>query len=168
MPGKPVDDDIRAGVLALLEEVRAGALPATVIERRRRYFLQCLPHVLNSWMSLAAIESAEAALRATDGAGQIPADVVEALRYRHTVLKDPSFSKDGHFSQHQMLGKGDVVQTAADVMGQEEGYILLLQLSPDEALGWSFGDSGVLQYWIHPADLAARRFENSILTIESH
>jgi hypothetical protein len=22
--------------------------------------------------------------------------------------------------------------------------------SPDDALGWSFGDSGVLQYWIHP------------------
>ena len=40
--------------------------------------------------------------------------------------------------------------------------------SPDDALGWSFGDSGVLQYWIYPADLAARRFENAILTIESH
>jgi uncharacterized protein YwqG len=166
--GKPVDDKMRSGVLALLDEVRAGVLPDTVMERRRRYFLQCLPHVLNNWISVAAVESAEPALMAPDGVEQIPTAIIEALRYRHTVLKDPAFSKDGHYAQHQMLGKGDLVQTAADEMGQEQGYILLLQLSPDDPLGWSFGDSGVLQYWIHPADLAARRFENSILTIEGH
>lgn len=168
LPGKPVDDEMRSGVLALLEEVRSGALPETAVERRRRSFVNCLPHVLNEWMSVAAIESAEAALMAPDGAGQVPAGIVQVLRYRHAVLKDPAFSKDGEFTQHQMLGVGRSVQTAADEMGGEEGYILLLQLSPDDPLGWSFGDHGVLQYWIHPADLAARRFENSILTIESH
>src|SRR5262249_48650590 len=141
-------------------------LPASVVERRRRYLLERLPHVLNEWLSVAAVESAEDALMAPAGAEQIPAAIIEALRYRHTVLKDPTFSRDGHFAQHQMLGKGDLVQAAADEMGQD--HILLLQLSPDDPLGWRFGDSGVLQYWIHPADLAARRFENSILTIESH
>jgi uncharacterized protein YwqG len=45
---------------------------------------------------------------------------------------------------------------------------LLLQLSPDDPRGWHFGDHGVLQYWIHPAGLAERCFENSILTIEGH
>jgi hypothetical protein len=162
--GTPVDDDVRSGVLALLDEVRAGVLPMSVMERRR--FLQRLPHVLNEWISVAAIESSETALMAPDGAAQIPTAIIEALRYRHAVLKDPTFSKDGHFAQHQMLGRGRQVQTAADEMGQE--YILLLQLSPDDPLGWGFGDYGVLQYWIHPADLAGRRFENTVLTIECH
>jgi uncharacterized protein YwqG len=59
-----------------------------------------------------------------------------------------------------------VIQTAADEMARE--HVLLLQLSPDEALGWDLGDNGALQYWIRPADLAARRFEQSVLTFESH
>jgi uncharacterized protein YwqG len=66
-----------------------------------------------------------------------------------------------------MLGRGDCVQTAADVMA-EEGCILLLQLSPDPALGLTLGDNGMMQYWIHAADLAARRFEHAVLTVESH
>jgi uncharacterized protein YwqG len=65
-----------------------------------------------------------------------------------------------------MLGRGRVIQTAADEMARE--HVLLLQLSPDEALGWDLGDNGALQYWIRPADLAARRFEQSVLTFESH
>jgi uncharacterized protein YwqG len=134
-----------------------------VMDRRR--FLQRLPRVLNAWIAEAAVESAETALRTPDDAAKIPPDIVEALRYRHSRLKE-AFSEKGHFTQHQMLGRGDVVQTAAEEMGHD--YILLMQFSPDDALGWSFGDSGVLQYWIHPADLAARRFENAILTIESH
>src|SRR6185369_14926080 len=68
--GTPVDDDVRSGVLALLDEVRAGVLPMSVMERRR--FLQRLPHVLNEWISVAAIESSETALMAPDGAAQIP------------------------------------------------------------------------------------------------
>jgi uncharacterized protein YwqG len=59
-----------------------------------------------------------------------------------------------------------VIQVAADEMARE--HVLLLQLSPDEALGWSMGDQGALQYWIRPADLAAHRFENTVLTFESH
>lgn len=162
--GRALDDQVRAAVLAMLDEVRSG-LPESLTDRN--HILQRLPHVLNKWISVAAIESVEAALREPGGAAQIPAEIIEALRYRHTPLKEP-FSEKGDYSQHQMLGRGELVQTAAGEMGEEEGYILLLQLVPDDALGWSFGDAGVLQYWIHPADLAARRFENSILTIESH
>jgi uncharacterized protein YwqG len=65
-----------------------------------------------------------------------------------------------------MLGRGEIIQTAAEEMAAE--YIMLLQLRPDEALGWRMGDYGAAQYWIHPADLAARRFENTFLTFESH
>jgi uncharacterized protein YwqG len=82
------------------------------------------------------------------------------------VLKDPGFSSRGEYAQHQMLGRGRLIQTAADEMADE--HILLLQLSPDEALGWHMGDYGALQYWIRPADLAAQRFDNTVLTFESH
>jgi hypothetical protein len=162
--GKPLDEAERAAILALLEELRAGALPKGIIERR--YEHKRLPLVLNEWISTAAIEGAESALADPDGRRQLPDTVVEALRYRHNVLREPRFSEDGEYAQHQMLGRGDVIQVAADDMAAE--HILLLQLRPDDGLGWLMGDYGAMQYWIHPADLAARRFENTVLTFESH
>jgi uncharacterized protein YwqG len=50
----------------------------------------------------------------------------------------------------------------------KDRYVLLLQLGPDAALNWTVGDMGPLQYWITPEDLAAKRFENTVLTIESY
>ena len=99
-------------------------------------------------------------------AHQIPPHIVEAVRYRHSVLRDPGFSDRREYAQHQMFGRGRVIQVAADDMAHE--HILLLQLSPDDAIGWNLGDAGALQYWIRPADLAAQRFENTVLTFESH
>jgi hypothetical protein len=65
-----------------------------------------------------------------------------------------------------MFGRGRVIQVAADDMARER--LLLLQLSPDDAMGWNMGDHGALQYWMCPADLAAQRLENTVLTFESH
>jgi uncharacterized protein YwqG len=161
---KPLSEDAKALIINLLEEVRAGALPPAFIERR--HLQHRLPQVLNHWISVAAVESVESALQDKDQAHQIPPRIVETVRYRHSVLKDPGFSSDGDHAQHQMLGRGRLIQTAADEMAQE--HILLLQLSPDQALGWDMGDYGALQYWIRPADLAALRFENTILTFECH
>lgn len=162
--GKPLAAEARAAILDLLEQVRAGELPKPFVERT--YIQKRLPMVLNEWLSVAAVESIESALGDPNGADQIPPQIVEAVRYRHSVLKGGAFSEHGHFAQHQMLGRGRVIQTAGDEMAQQ--YILLLQLSPDEALGWRMGDAGALQYWIHPADLAACRFENTVLTFECH
>jgi uncharacterized protein DUF1963 len=117
-------------------------------------------------LALAAVESVESALQEPDQAHQIPPHIVEAIRYRHTVLRDPGFSDRGDYAQHQMFGRGRVIQVAVDDMARE--HLLLLQLSPDDALGWHMGDHGALQYWIRPADLAAQRFENTVLTFESH
>lgn len=163
-PGKPLGEGERTAVLALLESLRAGDLPDSVVERRYRH--KRLPHVLNEWIALAAVEGAEAALADPAARAQLPDAVVEAVRYRHAVLRDPPFTREGRYHQHQMLGRGDVIQVAADTMAA--GHILLLQLRPDQALDWRMGDNGALQYWIHPADLAARRFENTVLTFESH
>ena len=64
-----------------------------------------------------------------------------------------------------MLGKGEVVQVAADEM--KDRYLLLLQLGPDMALNWTLR-GGPLQYWITPEDFEAKRFQNAILTIEAY
>lgn len=161
---KPLSDELKTLILGLLENVRAGAMPQPFV--KRTYIQKRLPLVLNEWLSVAAVESVERALRDPEEINLIPPSIVEAVRYNHSVLKDPRFSEKGEYAQHQMLGRGDVIQVAADEMALE--HILLLQLSPDTAMGWHMGDSGALQYWIHPADLAAQRFENTILTFECH
>ncbi|PBC11632.1 DUF1963 domain-containing protein [Mesorhizobium sp. WSM3859] len=162
--GNALDENQRTELLALLEELRAGALPEGVLERH--YMHKRLPMVLNEWIARAAVEGAESALTDPDGIAQLPDAVVEALRYRHSVLRDPDFSKNGSYAQHQMLGRGVAIQDAAELMAPE--HILLLQLRWDNALDWHMGDAGAAQYWIRPADLAARRFENTVLTFESH
>lgn len=162
--GRPLPEEARVEILSLLDQVRAGALAKPFVERR--HIQQRLPHALNHWLSVAAVESVESALQDPDQAHQIPPHIVDATRYRHTVLRDPGFSDRGEYAQHQMFGRGRVIQVAADDMARE--HLLLLQLSPDDAMGWHMGDHGALQYWIRPADLAAQRFENTVLTFESH
>lgn len=157
---KPVSEADRAAFLKLVDALRAGDAPAPVI--KRTYYHKSLPHVVDEWLGEAARLSVEAALHDPDGFAALPPEAIEAARFRHSWLR----AGLGRTSPHQMLGRGDCIQTAADDMGED--YILLLQLGPDEPLRWRMGDSGVLQYWIRPADLAARRFENTVATFECH
>ena len=86
--GKPLSEKARSDILALLEEVRAGALPKAFVERT--YIQHQLPHALNEWLSVAAVESVESALENPDGAQQIPSHIVEAdlaaKHFENTVL----------------------------------------------------------------------------------
>lgn len=159
---EPTAED-RQGLAVLLQSLTGPDVSRAV---ERRHLHKQLPAVLNEWLSEAAILSAEACLADPKAADRIPASVVKALRWRHSVLKRMSFESDGSYLQHQMLGRGRTVQVAADEMAK--GYVLLLQLGPDEALGWRMGDNGVMQYWITPADLAACQFDRTVLTFESH
>ena len=84
----------------------------------------------------------------------MPPEVVAALADRHNAR------------QHQMLGEGVVVQVAAVEM--KDRYVFLLQLGPDKVLDWTVGEMGPLQYWVTPEDLAAERFDNTVLTIEAY
>lgn len=143
--------EVKTQILAFLEDLRITGMPSS---KERRYLHLRLPLVLNQWLAMAAIHGAEGALTHTDGAALVPPDVVAALAHRHTARK------------HQMLGEGEVVQVAADEM--KDRYVLLLQLGPDTALAWTRGEMGPLQYWITPEDLAAKRFENTVLTIEAY
>jgi uncharacterized protein YwqG len=144
-------DEVKTQILAFLEDLRINGMPSS---KERQYLHLRLPSVLKQWLATAAIHGAEGALADPDGAALVPSDVVAAVADRHRARK------------HQMLGEGEVVQVAADEM--KDRYLLLLQLGPDMALDWTRGEMGPLQYWITPEDLAAKQFQNTVLTIEAY
>jgi Domain of unknown function (DUF1963) len=65
---------------------------------------------------------------------------------------------------HQMLGYGTEIH--GEVRERADSHILLMQFDSDNGFGWMFGDCGVAQFWITPEDLAARRFDCVIATVE--
>jgi hypothetical protein len=70
-------------------------------------------------------------------------------------------------ARHQMFGLGADIQGGAWEM-RAAGYVLLLQLSYDYAVHWSFGDCGNFQFWIKPEDIEAGRWDASVLTFDGH
>jgi Domain of unknown function (DUF1963) len=66
---------------------------------------------------------------------------------------------------HQMFGCPDSVQVAAE---ENEDARLLLQLQCDDIAGFHWGDAGVLQFWIRPADLHAGQWDRVYMTFEGH
>jgi hypothetical protein len=44
---------------------------------------------------------------------------------------------------------------------------MLLQLTHDDLMHWSFGDNGVYQFWISPADLKKRNWEAARMTFDA-
>ena len=105
------------------------------------------------------LRSAVAYVLGEPGQTVIPGEVLEQMR---------CFFDERHLLEggaHQMLGAPKSVQNVHDTHADK---ILLLQLIPDRRLGWQWGDLGVLQFWIDPADLAARRFDRVSHTLESH
>lgn len=66
---------------------------------------------------------------------------------------------------HQMFGCPASVQVAAE---ENEDARLLFQLQCDDIAGFRWGDAGVLQYWIRPADLEAGRWDRVYMTFEGH
>jgi cell division protein FtsB len=68
---------------------------------------------------------------------------------------------------HQMFGRGIEIQGDSCAM-REEGYIMLLQLTYDDLMHWSFGDNGCYQFWISPADLVQRNWAGVKMTLECH
>ena len=143
--------EVKEQILEFLEQLRVNGMPSS---KERPYHHLRLPRVLNDWLAIAAIHGAEGGLTDPNGAALVADDVVAALAQRHDAR------------EHHMLGEGKLVQVAADEM--KDRYLLLLQLGRDPALNWTIGEMGPLQYWITPEDLAAKRFANTVLTIEAY
>jgi Domain of unknown function (DUF1963) len=68
---------------------------------------------------------------------------------------------------HQMFGWGVEIQGDSCAM-REQGNIMLLQLTYDDLMHWSFGDNGVYQFWIAPEDLIRQNWSAAKMTIECH
>lgn len=68
--------------------------------------------------------------------------------------------------RHQLLGNPQSVQGAPGRM--EDNHVLLMQFDSDDTTFWMWGDVGVLQFWIQPEDLLARRFDRVLVTLEGH
>ncbi len=66
--------------------------------------------------------------------------------------------------QHRMGGPGDVVQNYDNTsMGD-----MFFQLATDSALGWSWGDAGLLHIYIKPFDLKNARYKRTLAWIAGH
>jgi uncharacterized protein YwqG len=83
---------------------------------------------------------------------------------------------------HWMLGYHSEIQSPANIEAVQQMYglsyeqasaraqemVLLLQFDSDEDADMMWGDAGILYFWIHQDDLAARRFENTWLILQCY
>jgi len=82
--------------------------------------------------------------------------------------------------RHQLLGTALVLQgemqavcemeSKAQPYSEEDGgdWTLLLQVDSDKSLGVSWGDVGLLYFWIRRQDLAAQQFENCWIQLQCY
>lgn len=106
--------------------------------------------------------------------------------YAEQVLESPEEPPAAtHGMQHQMFGHARPVQNEMELecdhtrsgatmrwdlpqerfIAASQNWVLLLQMDTDdykEGPGWMWGDAGMLYFWIHRDDLAARAFEKSV------
>jgi hypothetical protein len=116
---------------------------------------------LNDWLTdppvtYAANLSVEVSLSVgPHAAARIPQDAVDYIRSRHALAS--KMEVGAHIKRpDRMLAAPVDLQFDIDERVRE--FLLLLELSSDEGLAHYFGE-GVYQFWIRPADLAARRFD---------
>ena len=113
----------------------------------------------------AVNESLDATLAGNpDAANWLPSEALALVRMRHALAS--TGPRGLHASVHQMmLCPPSYVQGDAEERIGE--WLLLLELSSDPPIGHHFGE-GVLQFWIRPDHLAARRFDLVELTASAY
>jgi hypothetical protein len=119
---------------------------------------------LNEALKLAARLSVEVALaQGGDAAAGVPASTIDALRGRHSpvIIAYPN-AVQGRLN-HELLGHPRQAYNAIRTYG--DSHVHLLHLESDEALGWMFGDVHTLQFWVPREDLAALRFDQTVITM---
>ena len=104
----------------------------------------------------AATLSVEASLaHSADAARRVPADAIERIRHRHALAVETE--RGLHINKPDRM-LAPPVDVQGNIEDRAREYLLLLELSSKEGLAHYFGE-GVLQFWIRPADLVARRFD---------
>lgn len=107
----------------------------------------------------ACVAAVETTLHALPGsAATFPDELIARLAYRHALAVRTAARVHARVPDRLLGAPSETETTAkADQSARIERQLLLLELSTDEALGHHLGDH-VLQFWIAPEDLAARRF----------
>jgi hypothetical protein len=160
---------LRAGIESWSE--RAASSPAwaspTAAERDEVWQL-VLDHQPVALFALtdAVNDSLDATLAGNpDAATVLPAEALDLARSRHALGIRGDDGEVRVVDVDRMLSAPSYVQGGAEERIGE--WILLLELSSDAAIGHHFAE-GVYQFWIRPADLAARRFDLVELTASAY
>lgn len=94
----------------------------------------------------------------------LPEEALRIIASRHSLATVYDGRRRANINQ-TMLAPPTCVQAEADERVGE--WLLLLEVSDDPAIAHHLAE-GVLQFWIRPADLAARRFDRVELTAEAY
>ncbi len=106
----------------------------------------------------AAIHSADAALKHSAETAAQFADQVEALMPLHSVMHRYRYT-------HKI---GGIPRDAQDATSEYvDSHVLLMQFDVDRGMDWCWGDCGVMQFWLTPDDLLARRFDRAGVSFSS-
>lgn len=114
-----------------------------------------LPYSLESLETLTLIDLAAAEDRVF---GSLPASIRATIDGEARLPAGPP---------HKLFGRPVAIQDSA-ASRFDEGDILLLQLSYDDLMHWSFGDSGAYTFFISPADLARGNWDGVEMVFECH
>lgn len=106
----------------------------------------------------ACVAAVETTLHALPGkAAVFPDELIARLAYRHALAVRTATRVHARVPDRLLAAPSE---TEADQSSRVQRQVLLLELSTDEALGHHLGDH-VLQFWIAPDDLAARRLDTA-------
>lgn len=120
--------------------------------------------VINSSIFVAVEETCDLCLaRSQEAAALIPDEIVTMQGYRHASFG--TFRGYARNQLHQMLGHGKGVQSAPEIHKED---VLLMQFDTDAGMHWTWGDNGILQFWIRPEDLSARQFDRVVMTTDCY
>ncbi|RYB94017.1 DUF1963 domain-containing protein [Nocardioides oleivorans] len=166
-------DDFLAGLRAGIDSwsERAASSPAwaplTAAESDELWQL-VLDHQPVALFALAEAvnDSLDATLAGNPDATRVlPAAALELVRSRHALGTRLDDGRLHLADVDRVLSAPSYVQGDAEERLDE--WLLLLEMSADPAIGHHFAE-GVYQFWIRPADLAARRFDLVELTASAY
>lgn len=112
--------------------------------------------------ALSAIHGVSAQLR---GKAVTPAEKAETLAKLEKRAQEWREQKDGakmaEFFKKQKQSYLNYLENKAEIDGDLDGWVMLLQIDSDDSLGASFGDAGFIYFLIRKSDLAAARFDRT-------
>ena len=159
---------IREEALAWSARATSHAPFAAVLQPEKDEFWSWLQ--TNSWLVRyviveAVTQSIEASLvDSPEAAARIPADVARRIHNRHALAV---LSENGIYANNPNRMLAPPVDVQGNQWDRAKTHLLLLEISSNEGLGHHFGE-GVIQFWIAPADLKARRFDKVELTADAY